>query len=268
MSTMDLIANETIEALRPHATPAEMQRAILLTNDVRKAMVALKEESSQATRKNLVHAEQVQAEFVGDLVNRYLSGSSDTPDTTDDRFPHKLAAWEYLRDSGWQIGRSQFYEHCKQGRLPRKDGHYLRDDVDRYAKLHCKLEATGEKVNDTLSRMAEEKATTELEREKVRLDRERHELAVKRGEVVDRDEVEQMIVGRAVAMLAHLKAMVQMKAGDWIALVEGNQARARDLIETVQSGIEEHLAVFARDIEFEVIFEKNTKEVADGQDSL
>ena len=138
MSTMDLIANETIEALRPHATPAEMQRAILLTNDVRKAMVSLKEESSQVTRKNLVHAEQVQAEFVGDLVNRYLSGSSDTPDTADDRFPHKLAAWEYLRDSGWQIGRSQFYEHCKQGRLPRKDGHYLRDDVDRYAKLHCK----------------------------------------------------------------------------------------------------------------------------------
>lgn len=179
-------------------------------------------------------------------------------DTSDDHFPHKLAAWEYLRDSGWQIGRSQFYEHCKQGRLPRKDGRYLRSDVDRYAENHCKLESTGEKVNETLSRMAEEKMSTELQREKVRLDREIHDLAVKQGAVVKRDDVELMIVGRAVAMLAHLKAMVQMKAGDWIAVVDGDQSRARELIDIVQTGIEEHIAVFARDIEFEVIFEKNS----------
>lgn len=175
----------------------------------------------------------------------------------DDHFPHKLAAWEYLRDSGWQIGRSQFYEHCKQGRLPRKDGRYLRTDVDRYAKTHCKLESTGERVNDTLSRMAEEKASTELEREKVRLERERHDLAARRGEYVPRDEVELMIVGRAVAMLAHLKAMVQMRTPDWIELVGGDQARGRDMIETVWASIEEHLSLFARDIEFDVIFEKN-----------
>lgn len=180
-------------------------------------------------------------------------------DTADDHFPHKLAAWEYLRDSGWQIGRSQFYEHCKQGRLPRKDGRYLRADVDRYAATHCKLESTGEKVNDTLSRMAEEKASTELAREKVRLERERHDLEARRGNYVPRDEVELMIVGRAVAMLAHLKAMVQMRAQDWIELVGGDQARSRELIDTVWTGIEEHLATFARDVEFEVIFEKNSK---------
>lgn len=183
-------------------------------------------------------------------------GDQEEPDET---FPHKLAAWEYLRDSGWQIGRSQFYEHCKQGRLPRKDGGYLRVDVDRYAENHCKLESTGEKVNETLARQAEEKSSTELEREKVRLARERHELAVKQGKVVDRDAVEQMIVGRAIAMLAHLKAMVQMKAGDWIEVVEGNQSRSRELIETIQESIEGHIAVFAKDIEFEVIFEKNSK---------
>jgi hypothetical protein len=186
-------------------------------------------------------------------------------DTTDDHFPHKLAAWEYLRDSGWQIGRSQFYEHCKQGRLARKKGRYLRADVDRYAAIHCKLEATGEKVNETLSRMAEEKAATELAREKIRLERETHDLAVKRHDYVPRDEVELMIVGRAVAMLAHLKAMVQMTAPDWIELVGGDQARARELIDTVWTGIEDHLSLFARDIEFEVIFEKNTQEEPQGK---
>lgn len=176
----------------------------------------------------------------------------------DDHFPNKLEAWQYLQDSGWQIGRSQFYQHCKDGRLRREaDGRYSREAVDRYAKIHCRLVETGERVNDKLSRMAEQKAETELEREKVRLAREQHDMAVRRGDVVARDEVEQMIVGRAVAMLAHLKAMAQMRAADWIHLVEGNQERARELIDAVQTSIEEHLAVFAKDIEFDVIFEKN-----------
>lgn len=187
---------------------------------------------------------------------------------SDDTFPNRLEAWQYLQDSGWQIGRSQFYQHCKEGRLVReKDGTYRRERVDKYASLHCRLMETGEKVNDTLARMAEEKAATELEREKVRLEKERHDMALRKGDYVPRDEVELMIVGRAVAMLAHLKAMVQMRAGDWIELVEGQQERAQELIAVLWDGIEEHLAVFAKDIEFDVIFEKNTeREVDHGTD--
>jgi hypothetical protein len=179
----------------------------------------------------------------------------------DDIFSTRLEAWQYLQDSGWQIGRSQFYQHCKEGRLlrDRSSGKYTQVAVDKYAHLHCRRLETGEKVNNTRSRMADEKAETELEREKVRLERERHDLAVRRSEYVARDEVELMIVGRAVAMLAHLKAMVQMSVPDWIELVEGKQERGRELIDAIHIGIEEHLAVFARDIEFEVIFEKNIK---------
>lgn len=260
---IDLFASETLEALRPVVSPADYRKATVVTADARRAMAALGAESSVANRRNFAQAEAALQEFVGGLVERHLNPSTDQAastdtDETDDHFPHKLAAWEYLRDSGWQISKSQFYEHCKQGRLPRKDGHYLRADVDRYAKTHCKLESTGERVNETLSRMAEEKASTELAREKVRLEREIHDLAARRGEYVPRDEVELMIVGRAVAMLAHLKAMVQMRTPDWIELVGGDQARGRDLIDTVWIAIEEHLSLFARDIEFDVIFEKNT----------
>ncbi|NCD25743.1 MAG: hypothetical protein EOL86_09155 [Deltaproteobacteria bacterium] len=256
---MDLQDNTTIEALRTAgATTAELRKATLLTNDVKRAMIALNDESTPTNRKNYSEAETAQAEYVGGLVARYLDTSPAKEE--DDHFPHKLAAWEYLRDSGWKIGRSQFYEHCKQGRLPFREGKYLRRDVDRYAAIHCKSSETGEKVNDTLSRMAEEKATTELEREKVRLKREQHELAVRLGEVVPRDEVELMIIGRAVAMLSHLKAMVQMGANDWIALVEGDQRRSRELIDTIVASIEERVAIFARDIEFEVILEKNNQE--------
>lgn len=180
----------------------------------------------------------------------------------DDLFNTRLEAWQYLQDSGWRIGRSQFYQHCKEGRLllDRKTGKYLQAAVDKYAQLHCRLAETGERVNDKRDRLAESKAEVEYERELVRLDKDRHDLAVRRGEYVPRDEVELMIVGRAVALLAHLKALVQMQSGDWIELVEGRPERAQELIGTVNRAIEEHLSVFARDIEFDVIFEKNDTE--------
>jgi hypothetical protein len=179
----------------------------------------------------------------------------------DDLFASRLEAWQYLQDSGWRIGRSQFYQHCKEGRLllDRKTGKYLQAAVDKYAQLHCRLAETGERVNDKRDRLAESKAEVGFEREKLRLEKERHDLAIQRGEYVPRDEVELMIVGRAVALLAHLKALVQMQSGDWIELVDGNPERAQELIGTVNRAIEEHLSVFARDIEFDVIFEKNDK---------
>lgn len=257
-ASMDLQDNATIEALRAAgATQAELRKASLFTNDVKRAMIALNEESSPQNRRNFAEAEAAHTQYVGGLVASYLGSVPEAQDT-DDHFANRIEAWQYLKDSGWKIGRSQFYEHCKEGRLPReKDGRYARARVDKYAALHCRLMETGEKVNETSARMAEEKAETELEREKVRLERERHELAIKRGDYVPRDEVELMIVGRAVAMLAHLRAMVQMRSSDWIALVDGDQQRARDLIDTVHGDIEEHIAVFAKDIEFEIILEKN-----------
>lgn len=243
-----------IQSLVVTASPQDRVKLTIHHNAVVKCTRAYQDDPTAGRLRDLRSAEEALAAEV----ERLSPADVAAEDTQDDHFPHKLAAWEYLRDSGWQISKSQFYEHCKQGRLPRKDGHYLRADVDRYAKTHCKLESTGERVNDTLARMAEEKASTELSREKVRLEREIHDLAARRGEYVPRDEVELMIVGRAVAMLAHLKAMVQMRTPDWIELVGGDQARGRDLIDTVWIAIEEHLSLFARDIEFDVIFEKNT----------
>lgn len=235
----------------------QRQRAIVIHNAVVKCTKAYNSDSTAANLRDLKAAEAEWDRIVAEVVSENKIEIADNQ--TDDHFSNRLEAWQYLQDSGWQIGRSQFYEHCKQGRLPRKDGRYLRADVDRYAQNHCRLAETGEKVNDKLARMAEEKAETELAREKARLEKELMALAINRGEFVPRDEVEQMIVGRAVALLAHLRAMVQMSASDLIALVGGDQKYQRELIGALNEKIEEYVAVFAKDIEFEIIFEKNIK---------
>lgn len=190
---------------------------------------------------------------------------SETPET----FTSRSAAWQYLRDSGeWQISQTQFYQHCAQGRLRRqRDGTYLRADVDKYAKLHCRQIATGQRARPSLDRIQEEKAEVDLSHAKVKLEREELKLAADRGDYVPRDDVERMIVSRAIALTSHLQAMTRMRAADWIELVDGKPDRAPELIAAVEGGLEEFLSQFARDVEFEVLLEKNVREPAPEQDA-
>lgn len=236
--------------------PADRGKVIVFHNAVVKCTRAYQEDPTEIKLRNLRAAEQALAVEV-ERVQPTEAVQNEVDDDQIDIFDNRLDAWQYLQDSGWQIGRSQFYEHCKQGRVPRRDGKYRRDDVDRYAQHHCRLAETGEKVDKKRSRIADEKAEIELAREKARLEKDLHDLAVRKGEYVERDQVELMIVGRAIAMLAHLKAMVQMGAADWIELVEGRQDRGQELIATLIRSIEGHLATFARDVEFDVILERN-----------
>ncbi|MDY0013874.1 MAG: hypothetical protein RBS40_13395 [Rhodocyclaceae bacterium] len=114
---IDLLANETIEAIKQAgATPAELRKAGLLTNDVKRAMVALNDESSLSNRRNLADAESAQAEFVGELVDRYIGGGSDRARSAD-RFRTRKAALDWLRDQGATISQGKFYQDCEAGRV-------------------------------------------------------------------------------------------------------------------------------------------------------
>jgi len=167
-------------------------------------------------------------------------------------FPTRAAVLKHLQTTGWQVGRSAFYQHCDEGKLERDpDGSYSPAAVDRYASTFCRRLATGKRLS---AGIAEQREAIRLEREKVRLKKEQRELELIEGKSIPAGEVERMIVGRAVAMLAHLRAMTQTRAGDWIHIVNGDHSRAPELIAEVWDNIEEHLATFARDVEFTVKF--------------
>jgi hypothetical protein len=169
-------------------------------------------------------------------------------------FSSVLAVYDHLKATGWKVGRSILYDHARQGTIERsEDGTFSDEAVNRYATAFCKRTKTGVKLADTKLSVQEERESVRLEREKVRLQKERRELELIEGKSIPRAEVELMVVGRAVAMLSHLKAMTQMRASDWIHIVDGDQSRAAELIAEIQDGIEEYLATFARDVEFKVI---------------
>lgn len=168
-------------------------------------------------------------------------------------FKTVAAAWDHLEKSGWIAGRSRMYDAVRKGHLARNpDGSVDRAAVDAYAATYCKRRSTGRKSAESAT-VAEEREAVRLEREKVRLQKERRELELIEGKAIPRNEVELMIVGRAVAFLSHLRAMTQMRAGDWIHIVNGDHARAPELIAEVWDNIEEHIATFARDVEFKVM---------------
>lgn len=168
-------------------------------------------------------------------------------------FKTVAAAWDYLEKSGWIAGRSRMYDAVRKGHLARNpDGSVDRPAVDAYAATYCKRRSAGRKSAESAT-VAEEREAVRLEREKVRLQKERRELELIEGKSIPRAEVELMIVGRAVAFLSHLRAMVQMHASDLIHIVGGDQSRATEMIAELQGLIEEHVSTFARDVEFKVM---------------
>lgn len=173
-------------------------------------------------------------------------------------FKSQESVLEYLKNAGWKVSKSNLNRHCKEKLLrPSEDGTYSQRAVDRYAKTWLKLAATGQKVNERLDRLQEERLEKELKAANLKLDREQFELDVRRGRFIPRDDVELMQVGRAVAFMAHLNHMVQSSVPDWIDLVGGDQGRAPELIAAISEAIEQRMGDFAADVEFDVILEAN-----------
>lgn len=173
-------------------------------------------------------------------------------------FPSKRAALEYLQDEGWQISQSQFYAHCKQQLLrPGTDGKYTSKAADKYAKMYLRSRETGQKVNEKLDRMQEEKLENDLKTSRLKIEEAEFSLGIRKGKFIPRDEVELMIVGRAVAFMAHLNHSIQSGVPDWIDIVGGDQARAPELVAAISEAIEQRMGDFAADVEFDVILEAN-----------
>ena len=161
-------------------------------------------------------------------------------------FPTRAAALKHLQSAGWQVGRSAFYQHCDEGKLARSaDGTYSAEAVSAYASTFCRRLATGKKMVSGIAQQREEVA---LQRAKVALQRERRELERLEARAIPVEAAELMVVGRAVIFLAHLRAMVQMHATDLIRIVNGDQAKAPELIADLQAGIEGHVESYATDL--------------------
>lgn len=177
-------------------------------------------------------------------------------------FKNKLAAWNHLIESGWQIGKSQFYDHCKEGflrpiRSGENKGKYALSAVEKYAKLNVRQTETGLKVDEKFEAHQEEMREIGLEKARTKLEAEKHDLGVKQSKYILRSDFELEIVARAVAFMAHLNHTVQEGAPDWIEIVGGDQQRTAEMVDAISRAIEQRMSDFATNTEFDIILEAN-----------
>jgi hypothetical protein len=238
----------------PGISDADKARYTVFHNAVIKCTKLYNEDPTASKLRDLRAAEKGLADLKTELAEA-APAKKQAKKPASPLFPSRTTAWTYLRDNGWLIGRTKFYEDCREGRLPReKNGKYTRANVEAYAATYCRRVDTGLRVGEEKGTVADQRESVRLEREKVRLQKERRELELIEGKSIPRAEVELMIVGRAVAFLSHLRAMVQMETSDWLHIGEGNQSRAPEVIAAIQDSIDRHIATFARDVEFTVTF--------------
>lgn len=164
---------------------------------------------------------------------------------------------EYLFEQGWKISTSSMQRHVKQG-LVKPDlpsGGFSRKSILKYAGRHLKMRRT-------LMRLADE----ELQRKKTEAEvfklNEQGKLAqIKRlseqGRYLLREDVYLELAARTATLEAGLRHMVHSSAGDWIALVDGNDKKVGDLIRDINGALDALLNEYATK-EFEVIFRANT----------
>lgn len=178
--------------------------------------------------------------------------------TTETEIKSKAAVFRWLEDNGWEISRSQFYDHCRDGLLRKKKGGkvYTLVAVKKYAKLNCKEAKTGEKNLDKITRIQEEMKEVALATAREKLKEREYANRVKFGRVITMEEHETAVVGRAVAFMAQLSHMVQKNVPIWIAMVGGDKNQAPALMEAMLEEIAVRMNAFAAaDTDFEVILE-------------
>jgi hypothetical protein len=147
-----------------------------------------------------------------------------------ERFPNVLAVVAYLKSQGFKIAKSKIYKDRKDHQIRvQPDGSVLKKDADAYAKT-LKL------LGDPLKGL-EEAQRKKLELETLKLEKQTqiltHELKVKEGLFVPRDEADLARAAALSVIEANVRNLHLTCAGDWIGIVSGDPASTAPLIDAM-----------------------------------
>lgn len=175
------------------------------------------------------------------------------------------AVLEYLQNSGWKVSRTSLYRDHGNGKLrPRDDGEYHAKDVDRYAKTWLKKKATGKRIREATDELQRKKL--ELEQENLLLDNLKKKLALDKelGKLIPREQLEIELAAWTGIVEAGLKHWIQSNAAGWIRMMDGDVKKVGELINAMDSDLDELINNYSGDREYEVVFDAS----ADAEEGL
>jgi hypothetical protein len=211
----------------------------LLETAKQKARENLEKEPSKANLEAFNTASKMLAE--------YMAGSKEPA------FDNRVAAHKYLKRLGYKIGKSKFYQDCKNGLCRvQSDGSVLESDIKAYiskAGLVKPNQAAYEIESSELTRKRQKREVEKLTAQVEKLD---FENKILRKEYMRRDQVETEQAIKAGALMAGLTHTYRIFARDAIQMVEGNLKHTQALVNFWTAKAEDLFNEFARMEEIQV----------------
>lgn len=197
------------------------ENGALLLYAHRKAQIAVRDNPSAQNLRSMKMAKEALDEFVASL------GGGASADSFDNLF----AVLAYLQGAGWKIGKSNLYQHRKDGKIiPNEDGVFTRAAVDKYARTFLRQVATGKRITE---------ASDDLQRKILSQQTKINELKIKREE--RRNAIEekkyvsvQVVLDSAFTMFRHTRDAMQ-NIPDRIAEIvaaETDPVKVREILTT------------------------------------
>jgi len=158
----------------------------------------------------------------------------------------------YLQESGRQIEKSKLYKDIGQGKIKKTDKKFKRRDVDRYAASLPLSTTPDGRVKDAEDRQRR-KDEAEIRIKEATAKREEIKTSVMEGKYILREQVDQELAARAMALHSGLKSQFEAGALDLVTKVGGDPQKSRALVAALEEVLDGACNEFARSIEFEVI---------------
>jgi len=178
-----------------------------------------------------------------------------TEESQERIFKNRLEAHEYLKRRGYKLGKSKFYQDCKNGLLKlQSDGSILWSDLDAYIKRAGLTQPDLDKSAEESEQLYRQKLEKEVERLEWENRKRQFEYEREVGKYIPRQDFEAEIAARVAAHEARLRNLIRERALEWIWTVNGDPQRVNDLIEQVNQDVNDLFNDLARMDQFQVVF--------------
>ena len=182
-------------------------------------------------------------------------------------FKNRLEAHEYLQRRGYKVGKSKFYQDCKDGKCQlESDGSITLSSLESYIRREGLVQPDLDKHAEE----AEELSRTKLYKEIEKLDwenkRRQLEYEKEMGKYIPRSDFEAELASRVAAHEARLRNLIREKALEWIWIVNGDPKRVQDLIDAANESLNDLFNDMARMDQFQVVFVGEEQKTEQGEE--
>lgn len=242
-------------SLESQKTDAEERAAIedLLARSRKTDIPALLQAKEKA--KQMLRTDPTVAPLLARLDSMLEKAEEKAMSAADDAPELFKSAGEVLRylqeDAGRQIARTKLYEDIKKGLLRKEKRHFRKLDVDKYAASLARSTTPDGRVAEAEDRQRR-KDEAEIRIKEAQARREEKKNDILDGKYVLRDDVDQELAAKAVALNMGLKSKVEAAALELVTKVGGKPKRARTLVQALEVLIDAACNEYAQPMELEV----------------